>query len=241
MNVKVKLMVLCGAFLAGIVIFAAVSYSTIEAIRIGGERDRSLADLRNFSGDLTMPTATLADVNTQLYRIVLGGDEKQLELRLKDYSVAEKEYRRYREDRLQAVQNDPELKAAYEKTLAPTDEFLRVVNTQIIPLAVAGKLDEARNVRYTVSQPLFGAHWEAVNQLNELVKKRITEEQADVATMVTNRMIFTYSVLAICLLIAIVLGIRIENGIVDRLREKVAVLKKVSEGDLSSKLEIRAR
>jgi len=241
MNVKVKLSVLCGAFIVGIVIFAAVSYNTTEAIRIGGERYQSLSSLKGLSSDLSMPNATFMPADFEFYRVLLSGTPDEAKQNIEAFQREEKEFQQARDKYLSQYADDSVIKNALEKAYRPIDELFRVINNEIFPLALAGKLAEAQQVRHEKAVPLYKEHEAAVAAAGEIVQQRINQAEDEVSATVRNRMIFTYSVLGVCLLIAIVLALKIENGIVDRLREKVEVLKRVADGDLSCRLDIKAK
>ena len=241
MNVRVKLTVLCGAFIIGIAIFAAVSYSTVDAIKIGGDRYETLIGLKDSYSNLSMPDATFMPSNFQYYRMLLSADADEAKRVAEVLHESERRFQEARQVEVKRAANDPELAAALAKAYAPVDDLFQIINTQIIPLALAGKLDEARQLRREKTLPLYKAHEEGIADVNKILVARIQSTEAEAAATVRNRMILTYAVLAVCLTIAIVLAWRIESGIVDRLREKVEVLEKVAKGDLSCHLDVRAK
>ena len=241
MNVKVKLMVLCGAFVAGIVIFAGLSYSTIDTLRIGGDDYQALTKLTDLSADLTMPDATFQPSAFEFYRVLLSTTPEEAKQHIEAFQEAEKRFQEMRQKYVNRYSDDAVLRDALVKAYEPVDEMYRIIDNEIFPLAVAGKMTEAQQVRHEKVMPLNAEHGKAIAQANEIVAQRVKDAEAAAAITVRNRMIFTFGVLAVCLAFAMVLAWRIEGGIVDRLREKVEVLKKVSAGDLTCHLDIKAK
>ena len=241
MNVKVKLGVLCAAFIAGIVIFGAVSYSTMQAIKIGGDSYNSIFRLTEAGSDLSMPDATFVPANFDFYRVLLSSSLDEAKQHIDAYHEAQKRFQETRDKWLTYFANDNEVKQALLKADEPVDEINRIIDTEIFPLVLAGKTAEAMQVRRDKTMPLFNTHEKAYNEAHDLLNRRISEAEAASAATSRNRTILTYSVLGVCLLVAIVLALKIETGIVDRLREKVEVLEKVARGDLSQRLDVKAK
>ena len=241
MNVKVKLGVLCGAFIAGIVIFAAVSYSTMETIEIGGDRYQNLVGLKALDSDLTPPTASFMPSNFEFYRVLLSQSPEEARQNIEAFQKEEKTFQDARENYVNAYASDPEIRDALQKAYRPIDELYRVINSEIFPLVLAGKMDEAQRIRHEKTMPLYKEHEEALDQASQLVERRVKDYERETAATIRNRTIFTYTVLALNLILAIVLAVRIESGIVDRLREKVEVLGRVAKGDLTQHLDVKAK
>ncbi len=94
LSVKGKLFLLCGAFIAGMIVFAAVSSSTIAAIRIGGNRYDALIKLKNLSSDLVLPQATTVPSNIEFYRMLLSITPKEAREHAEAFHEAENIFRR---------------------------------------------------------------------------------------------------------------------------------------------------
>jgi methyl-accepting chemotaxis protein len=241
MNVRVKLIVLCGAFVAGIVVFAAVSYSTIDAVRIGGDNYQSLAKLQELASDLSMPDATFEPSSFEFYRVLLSATPDEAKQHIEAFQDSLKRFQEAREKYQSRYSADVAVREALTKAYEPIDEMTRIINSEIFPLAEAGKMAEAQQLRHDKVIPLNLQHEKAIAEANELVVGRIKDAETVASTTEKNRMTFTYALLAVCLSIALILAWRIESGIVGRLREKVEVLKRVSEGDLSCHLDVKAK
>src|SRR5258708_391325 len=173
MNVRVKLTVLCAAFIVGIVIFAAVSYSTVDAIKIGGDRYQSLIGLKDSFSNLSMPDATFMPSNFQYFRILLSANADEAKRDIEVFHESERRFQEARQAEMKRAGDDPELTTALSKAYAPVDDLFQIINAQIIPLVLAGKIEEAQQLRREKTAPLYKAHEEAITEANKILTARM--------------------------------------------------------------------
>ncbi len=239
LSVKAKLGVLCLTFIVGTTLFAAVSYNTIQSLRIGSARYNSLVELRALSADVAMPHTTTFPSTVWMFRTLLAPNLDEVREDLAHFHDTEKRFHEHRREWMGRLHAGP-LKDQFSRICDMIDEYFQIVETEIIPLALEGKMAEAQHIRHEKTFPLNLKIEAAVEQLDQHLALQIRNDETDAAAAARSRLRFTFAVLTGCLLVASILAWRIATGIVDRLREKIAVLKKVANGDLSCRLEVHS-
>jgi methyl-accepting chemotaxis protein len=240
LNVKAKLGLLCLIFIAGMGLFAAASYTAIQSLRIGGDRYNALTELRDLDADVAMPNATTFPSTVWMFRMLLAPNAEEASHDVEHIKQTEQDFREHQRQWMNRLK-DQHLKEELTRIWDQVDgEYFRIINTEVIPLVLQGRIAEAQRLRHEKTLPLNLKIETAMKQLDKQLDEQVARQEADAAANARSRMRFTFAVLAGCLLVASILAWRIANGIVDRLREKVAVLKQVANGDLSCRLEVHS-
>lgn len=240
LNVKGKLAVLCFTFIAGTVMFAAVSYTTIRSLGIGSERYSSLAELRLLQADISLSEATSLPSNIWVFRMLLAGSHEEVQHDIEHFREVVRKSQEKRSWWMNRLEDGP-IKEELLKTSALVDDYFQTVENRIVPLVLAGKMEEALRLRHDTIMPQNLAVEAAIVELGKHLNEEVKRQEVNAEATGRQRIIFTFTVPLICLLISTVLAWIIASGVVNRLREKVKVLKRVRDGDLSCRLKIDAR
>ena len=240
LSVKAKLGLLCFTFILGMVLFAGASYTAIQSLRIGGERYNSLVELRELDADVAMPHATTFPTTIWMFRTLLAVSPDEVKENVEHIHETERNFQDHRRRWMSRLKESP-IKDEFSRIWDMVDNYFRIIDNEIIPLAVEGKLAEAQHIRHEKTLPLNQRIEAAVAQADRHLDELVQSEEANAMAAARTRMLFTFAVLAVCLVAASVMGWWIQSGIVERLREKVAVLKQVKDGDLSCRVEVEAK
>jgi len=240
LSVKEKLGLLCFTFIFGMVLFAWASYTTIQSLRIGGERYDSLVELRDLDADVTMPHATTFPTTIWMFRTLLAASADEVKENVEHIRETERSFKEHRSGWMSRLKESP-TKDEFSRVWDMVDNYFRIIDNEIVPLALEGKMAEAQHIRHEKTLPLNRRIEAAVDQADRHLDELVQREEANATAAARIRVLFTFAVLAVCLLVASVLGWRIQSDIVERLREKVAVLKRVKDGDLSCRVEVKAK
>ena len=136
---------------------------------------------------------------------------------------------------------DPRFREFLPKCYDPAHEYLELAWKSYIPLLKEGKGDEADQLRITRMNPLYEAHHKAVQEFAEFMAKDLTIQETGAESMVSSVTLTLLTFGLIASTVVAVLALLIGNGIVAPLKRTVVVLKELSKGNLTSRLEIRGK
>ncbi len=230
-NLKIGLRLTMGFTIALLLICGIVFYS----ISIMSVMDRSSARImkNNYARiALTHSVRTdIAEIYNSLF-IMMSNDDKDAKLRERDnIENLSKDYLSKTDEMGKLEVNN---KGADEYISRLTDEMTkaREENNAIISLALANKLDEARKIFITQSEPQYGKIIEAANKLNKNENDKMSARYEDSQKAYSNAKTLMLIIGLAAALFVIVISYVLTVGITKPLRATVDAAKRIAAGNL---------
>jgi methyl-accepting chemotaxis protein len=237
-SLKTKLIALAGLFLLGMASFGFLAYTTITEVKIGGATYQTISLSGDVLGDFAAPTQFVIqerlDVMLMLAEIA---DKARVATLIDDFKTGAQAFDDGHKQWLTRLSDSKETELA-QKAYETGHTYLAIVSDKYIPLIQQGNADAAEKVRIAELVPVFDLHKTAVDDFVKLMTAQKTTAEANAQSMVSSRSVML-TVVALAA-IGIVLGfcLVIAKGILTPLNAIVDVLRDVSTGNLTHRLQI---
>jgi methyl-accepting chemotaxis protein len=133
---------------------------------------------------------------------------------------------------------DGKLKDLMQKAYEPAHEYLSLVESKYLPLMTQGKFAEADAVRVAELKPLYQQHDTADKEFTNASDADLAAIEKDAQEAVASRT-FTLTVVALLAVgIVLALCVAIAKGILTPLKTTMEILREVSEGNLTRRIEV---
>jgi methyl-accepting chemotaxis protein len=237
-SLKTKLIALAGLFLLGMASFGFLAYTTITEVKIGGATYQTISLSGDVLGDFAAPTQFVIqerlDVMLMLAEIA---DKARVATLIDDFKTGAQAFDDGHKQWLTRLSDSKETEFA-QKAYETGHTYLAIVSDKYIPLIQQGNADAAEKVRIAELVPVFDLHKTAVDDFVKLMTAQKTTAEANAQSMVSSRSVML-TVVALAA-IGIVLGfcLVIAKGILTPLNAIVDVLRDVSTGNLTHRLQI---
>ena len=238
-TVKKKLLLLSGIFLAGLSIFAGLTYVTVNDVKIGGAAYERVALQQRILDDFTAPDELILEARLSVVLIALDVQNKSFDNLTGDIARFKKSKETFETGHqywtthpLSAQEGD-----LIARSYSAARQYLDIADTQYIPLVQAGKYAEAENVRKQLIQT-FGEHERASLALGDLANAQVQSLEKQTASMVASRSFMLVVVALAVLGLVGVLSLVVSTGIANPLIATMRVLHQIASGDLTPRLAI---
>jgi methyl-accepting chemotaxis protein len=238
MKFSAKLWLMTAAGLLGLALFAVVAWSTLRAVCINSPMYQDIALGYQLAGDCYDPPASLL---AALYPAIAAEDattpeetQKYISLLREAEKAFESSHQHY-----QQVLPAGEIREVMRTGSYPTGhQWFAVAEAQYIPALLAGDHEQARKIRIEQLDPILVQHKAANDRLASLTGSWIPSLETRAGTITHTRGVVLAGVFLAVALVLWGVGIAIARGIVNPVRQVVAALAAMAEGDLSHSLQI---
>lgn len=238
-KIKTKLRVLIGTSTAGLLIFAAVSYLTINKVKVGGSIHGEMKLYSDLVGDITPPTLDLERVRFAVRGMLLF-DRSQLAAQMDSYYKRKQEY-----EQAMAEWSKRVPQGRIQELLAKANEanrkYLDIVENRIIPAVKKGDRKQATEA---LQESLVAAHpgIAATNEAVQLVQAHQVEMDRTAAATVRTVELGLFGLGLIVALIVCAVGVTTSGGISWATTEALQLASAIAEGNLTQDdIEVRGR
>lgn len=240
-SVKSKLWLLAGAFVVGMIIFGAVSFDTLSAVKINSDLYQQIALGNQAYSDLVPPAEFLLQPRLVLYRMEDARDKQDLQSLISEFRQDKQDFDTQHD---YYVRNLPDGKLKELMTVTayqPAMQWFDLAQKQYIPLMMEGNTKQAQTLRIGQMAPLYATHKSAINEAAKVAQSVNRQYEVDAASTVSSRNIILLVVGLIIVVFVASLSWAIAKGILNPLGMTVGVLGQVAEGDLSKRLQVDSK
>ena len=232
--------------LLGLCIFLAlmsvsvISYVSIEAVKIKGDKYNDIILSKDLIADILPPPEYIIESRLVAYMMLEVKDDKFLnELILKMNSL-KKEYMDRQTYWDENLKDTGMRKLILEETKKPALAFFEIIEKEYIPALKAQNLEKAQALSKGILSDTYEAHRKKVDQLVEMANKKASLDEEDAITMLKRSsmtMAATVIVALVVILLMLILTIKSITSKLTMIKEAVMRLVK-GGGDLTKKLEL---
>ncbi len=233
-----KLNLMTGVAVVGLVVFALLTYLTLRAVRINSPLYEDIALAYQLAGDCYDPPASLV---AALPPAIAAEDattpeetRKYVDLLKQDHQAFLTSQKHYSD-----VLPDGEIRRVIrDSTFPPGEAWFGIAESEYIPLLLAGDHDGARKLRIAKMNPLFVQHKAGNDKLAELTSSWIPNQEKSAAILIQARRLELGLLFVSIVVFVSGMGVAISRSIVVPVKNAVAVLNSMANGDLSKSFDV---
>ena len=236
-RLKAKLALLTGISVAGLFVFAMVSYVALSTVRVGGPISREITLNLELKGDIAPPTLSLLRPQRVFYQMLTTPSRQRLQQHIAEFQQLQQDYNRAHEKWAKSLPDGKLKDLIVNKAHEPVSDYFQLVEQEVIPDLLRGdKKRGAEFVSRTESAVGRQNRWiqEADRVRQEILVGAAQKEQSAVRSTLLVLLLVGFSVAAL----VCVLGLLITRGILQPLNQILQVLQGLADGDLQQKVEI---
>jgi methyl-accepting chemotaxis protein len=241
MGIGKKLVVLIAVFVAGYSVFAALSFRTLNTLRIEGDLYNRIIMNKDLIADVLPPPEYIIESYLDVLQMADETDPAEITNFVAELNRLKKEYDERHQfwiDEALLVPGDMRdamLKGAYD----PAIKFYDIVFSKFIPAVQAGEWAAAKGLVLGDLKQLYGEHRASVDIVVRLATAEYEHTETTARASVRMNTIFLIGFALFFIIVAIIMGVSIYRSIKKPIDGAVAMLKDISEGegDLTRRLD----
>jgi methyl-accepting chemotaxis protein len=231
LSVRTKLYTLVGLPLAGLALFAGITFSTLHQVQVRGPVYNRIVEGKDLVADILPPPCYIIESYLNAHQLASVRDKAQVPALVARAEQLQKDYH----DRIgfwsQTLEASPLKTALVEDSAQSADRFFQIFNEQLIPAAKAGDLQAAHAVLNDQLEPLYQKNRQAVDRVVELAAERNKADEASgFATVRAGGSTLVTMGVSIGA-ISLVLGWLVSRQVSRQLGDLVSALRAAAEGD----------
>jgi methyl-accepting chemotaxis protein len=237
-SVTNKLRLLSALFVGAMTVFGMLSYRAFNQVKIGGAAYEELALGNNMLPDFQAPTQFALEQQLRIYQMRVDLTDKVNFANETD--IFKHLTRRFEVGHtlwLNKV-SDPKMRDLLQKVYEPGHDFQDLALTTYIPMLAEGKGEEADSFRITRLTPLYEAHEKATRQFTEYMQELVAGHEKNAASMIASTTFILVLVGLVAIAIVCGISVLVTRGIVGPLKATVDLLREVSNGNLTGRLNV---
>ena len=235
-----KLAVLVGAAVAGLVVFAAISFFTLSQVSVGSKLSQNGHLVMSIAGDFEDPVMSLLNAYpwASRARSLTSGDE------ISKYAGRVHSMRLEYESGFANCQREVPPGAIHdeiEESHDAAETWFDLAEKQYFPALEAGNNNAALDVWTNQMEPAFMRNSASIARITDLLNSWSAENDSLSAGIVRSRTRWLIATAVVVLALVFILGAKITNGIAKGLAGTVALLAAVADCDLTVDVEPASR
>ncbi|WP_263833373.1 methyl-accepting chemotaxis protein [Sulfurospirillum oryzae] len=243
MTIKSKLMLLGVCVFLALMTVSVVSYVSIEATKIKGEKYNDIILSKDLIADILPPPEYIIESRLVAYMMLEAKDEKVLNELITKMDSLKKDYMERQTYWDENLKDAGMRKSILEETKKPALEFFDIIDKEYIPALKAHNREKAQELSSGILSNKYEAHRDMVDKLVEMANKKASQDEEDATTILqksSTTMIFTVLFALAVILVILFLTIKAITSKLTMINEAVVELVK-GDGDLTKKLELKGR
>jgi methyl-accepting chemotaxis protein len=240
-SIKAKLTLLAVLFVAAMLVFVVLAYTTINGVKIGSHAYDMISVATRIVGDFSPPTQFVSLERLIIFRArVTYADKAKLDQEIDSFKTLMKDFEDGHTQWRNSV-TDPKMAELLEKIYEPGRTYLDIAWNKYFPLLQQGDVAGADKVRIEELLPLYEQHKAAMQEFARVAFEHRSEAESSIQAMVASRTFTLATVSLVTLALLVGFCFIIAKGILTPLHATVAVLHEVSLGNLTRRLEVTGK
>lgn len=231
LSMKSKLMFLTGVFALGFVLFGALSFYTLNNVKINGSNYQAIVQNKDLLADALPPPVYIVEPFLTLHLLPDTPNAASRDQLINRFEQMEKDYSSRLEFWGKNLPESPMKQELLTKARIPADEFFRTARNEFMPLLKAGDEENLGKLMIEKMLPLFNEHRAAIESLVTQANAQSTKKEAEVASIISWQTTFQaiFGALVLGAVCSITFWLRrIAGKQEDQMVEDVAKLKAIS-------------
>lgn len=232
MSIRVKLLSAIGICALGFLLFALVSWSTLNTTRVNGGLYMNIVQGKDLIADILPPPEYIIETYLVLFQMLEEADNAALKAFVaKSKSLREdyeKQHRFWSENLPDGALKEEFIVTSYR----PAVKFYEIMDKEAIPAILSGDRGKAREILRNVLKPLYAEHRQAIDKVVAMADKNLKMQETGVREIIRVRTL-VLSVLGFIVLAAVIIcGIymnHVSSAIIGRIGQVVSGLVAASD------------
>jgi len=236
--VKTKLLILIAISVIGLVVFSVISYYTIEKLKINGKLYTKIIEGKDLVADILPPPEYIIESYLLTYEMVNAESESELTQYISNYKQLEKEYYERHQIWDNVLESGDIRQNMVEYSFIPADKFYKKINSELLPLLLNKKKEEAKLLINQQIKPLYLEHRSYIDKVVTLANNQNSAIEVKAKSEIHVSYILLLSLLLLILVINIIFSSLITASITIPLKKGIAFAKEIANGNLRTEFHI---
>jgi methyl-accepting chemotaxis protein len=236
LKLTIKLPALVGLCVAGFVVYAFMSRSTLSTAKVGGPRYAEIIESQLLIADVLPPPEYIVETNMVAFQMLgpaRAGDAEALNALVERAGVLEGEYQTRHEYWTDALAEGPLRTELLETSFEPAMAYYQILNTEYVPALQAGDIEEATAIVEGPMQDAYNAHRESINEVVALSIEASLDIENDTKDLIAGRSTQLTILLLGAILLAAAGTIVVTSSVAKPLRRVARQAEAIRAGDLN--------
>jgi methyl-accepting chemotaxis protein len=185
LSLKAKLTLLMGVFVIGFGAFGAMSFHTLNTVKVGSASYQEIIQSKDLLADVLPPPVYIVEPCLVANLMPRAKTPEALAELVDRYRKLVAEFRTRQEFWAKALPESPEKAELVDKSRKPAEAFFTAFDAEFLPLVLSKNVTEARAVLDAKLIPLFNEHRLAIDTVVEQATKQAATKEASVAEIIT--------------------------------------------------------
>jgi len=237
LSLKLKLLLLAGSAITGLLVFGYVSFTSLARVKIGSPIANELKQNSDVGTDLEPMFLDIRLGRLIVFRMLDETDHQKLEGLAAEFREYEKSHAESHEKWVRELPEGKLKELVTVKVHEPAMRYLQTIERELIPALLRGDKKKSEEARLSV-QVDFQANQDAVKEADTLRAEAATEIAARSDKAVKSSLV---TLLVTGIVIAVIVSLLswfIARGIVGPLGKTLTVLQAMAAGDLRQEVEV---
>ena len=243
LSINKKILIIGGGFVLTFIVFAGLSFSTLNRLKVNGPVYNELVLGKDLIADILPPPEYILETYLTTMEVLGDPDHGHLRNYKETLIRLKSEFDQRHDYWLQHVPAEPGKELLLKTSYDPAVAFFMIVNEKLLPAAEADDRTAVGKIIREELRPLYVAHRKAIDDLVKCTTESNTKTESSAAQEISSSTLFMISVAIGGIVGSFLFLVVISRGIVLPIRRASAMLKDISEGegDLTKRLEVTSQ
>jgi methyl-accepting chemotaxis protein len=240
MKLRSKMLVLAGVVFLGFLSSTLMGLYIVNEVRVGGTIYQTIKNYKDLLEQIAILKSDLNQVRAETLNLILENEPDkltQIQQNLDYLGGAINDSF----DQVLATVRAEEKRIALQDAQGTWQEFSATLNSELLPLVLAGDQEEAHHLADGVQRQRYERFLDQVSGMVDLLTLEIEELEESAAVAVRSKALLSAGVSGVIFVIILLATLLITRAITRPLLKGVAFAQSVAGGDLSALLEVRGR
>jgi methyl-accepting chemotaxis protein len=201
-SIMYKLYMLTGVCVAGLFIFGAVAYTTVNIVKVNGPHYQRVVQNKDLLADVLPPPNFIVETYLTAEQMRDAKDKAEFDVLLKRYAQLKADFATRQDYWSKNLEDGPLKQEINQTSRKPAEEFFAVMDNELIPAMDKGDIEGVKKIYSTKLPPLYALHRDAVDKIVDITTQNAAAAEAEVATTI-SRVTLIQCFVGLCLAAAI--------------------------------------
>jgi uncharacterized protein YoxC len=184
MSMKSKLLLLSGVFAIGFITFGAISFYTLNSVKVNGRNYQEIIQNKDLLADVLPPPAYIVEPCLVVQLMPRAKKAQELQSLQDRYIRLKSEFDARQAHWAKNLPESPMKQELVAKSQKPAAEFFATVEREFLPLLKADNAAAARDLIDSKLMPLFDQHRESIDTIVKQATELATAKETSVANSI---------------------------------------------------------
>jgi hypothetical protein len=228
-TLRTQLTFTVGILLTIFVIFALISFSTLEKLKVNGPTYERIVQGKDLVADILPPPEYIVESYLVAFQMLGNYDSKTLDQLIERSRVLKQDYLTRHDFWQQNLEAGNIKSTLVDKSYGPAMEFYDLLEKKLIPAVKSGNLDLARRTAFGEMQQAYENHRTAIDAVVQMTNARNSQDEKEAATTISNRTLVMILVSLAGVAITVFLSFFLSAGISRKIKNVVSKLVEGTE------------